>query len=46
MVMVNGTVPISLLRASAAEFLVGNLSPAEASALFGVAAMRIADNGL
>ena len=31
--MVNGTVPISLLRASAGEFLVGNLSPAEASAL-------------
>ena len=32
-VTVNGTVPISLLRASAGEFLVGNLSPAEASAL-------------
>ena len=30
---VNGTVPVSLLRASAGDFIVGNLAPAEASAL-------------
>ena len=30
---VNGTVPISLLRAAAGDFVLGNLSPAEASAL-------------
>ena len=30
---VNGAVPISLLRAAAGDFIVGNLAPAEASAL-------------